>query len=153
MAPNSCFRFQYSTNSIKTTANIRKKIPVHGLEAGAVISEGRPGRPESAELNINATKRLLTKCTPMAVSRPLSTRVMIPNIRPIRKVEITMDRLWSRLVPLKKCTSPNMADVTSKGMTGPLEMRLIPCIRYPLKSISSKEVCTGKANALKTSSK
>src|SRR5690606_40000340 len=58
-------------------------------------------------------------CALPIFSRPLSTRVMIPNIRPIRKVEITMDRLWSRLVPLKKCTSPNMADVTSKGMTGP----------------------------------
>ncbi|MBU4535226.1 MAG: hypothetical protein KKF16_05265 [Euryarchaeota archaeon] len=39
--------------------------------------------------------------------------------------------------------------MTNNGITGLLEIRLTPCIKYPRNNISSKDACTGNVKKLK----
>ena len=41
--------------------------------------------------------------------------------------------------PLKKCPTANSAEVMRRGITGFRVIIPIPCIKYPLKKISSKD--------------
>ena len=119
--------------------NNSKGIPEYASVDCVVIKDGKVPIPESEEFKTIATNMLFAIWAPIAVSRPFSPKTIIPSINPSIIADITIEILVVMLVPLKKCMLPNIMVVSINGMTGFLKIILIPCIRYPLKNISSND--------------